>query len=183
MRNGCSKCDKKFTQAGNLKTHERIHAGSKPFSCSQCTKAFTSAQSLKKHALKCAHCKRGNWFDWDFETWCLWSATQTSQISMLHISGIRFVKGFEFGTVYFRSFKSRSQSLCMKLWSLLSVWSSFSGLLSLACYHPYFGEIYWRKHTVYSKLKTWGPRSCQFFQWLANSPMGIYYPYCRNDKI
>ena len=45
----CSKCDKTFTEAGSLKTHERIHAGEKPFSCSKCDKTFTTAGNLKTH--------------------------------------------------------------------------------------------------------------------------------------
>ena len=45
----CSKCDKKFTSANSLKTHEIVHTNEKPFSCSKCDKAFTQASDLKRH--------------------------------------------------------------------------------------------------------------------------------------
>ena len=42
----CSKCDKKFPQAGSLKTHERIHIDEKPFTYSMCEKAFSRASDI-----------------------------------------------------------------------------------------------------------------------------------------
>ena len=47
---GCSKCDKKFTQAGTSKIHERIHIDKKPFSCPMCDKTLERESStLKVH--------------------------------------------------------------------------------------------------------------------------------------
>ncbi|MBN3308868.1 ZMYM4 protein, partial [Amia calva] len=45
----CTQCGKRFTQAQNLKVHQRIHTGERPYCCTQCGKRFTLAQNLKVH--------------------------------------------------------------------------------------------------------------------------------------
>ena len=49
----CSKCMKTFSQAGNLKKHERTRTGEKPFKCSECDKSFSKSDHLKKHERTC----------------------------------------------------------------------------------------------------------------------------------
>ncbi len=45
----CDVCEKRFTQAGNLKRHMRIHKNEKPYECEVCDKAFRQSSNLKQH--------------------------------------------------------------------------------------------------------------------------------------
>ncbi|XP_027006400.2 zinc finger protein 583-like isoform X1 [Tachysurus fulvidraco] len=46
---GCAVCGKRFSLRGNLVTHERAHSGSKPFICCQCGRAFAHGSNLRAH--------------------------------------------------------------------------------------------------------------------------------------
>merc|ERR1711874_49254 len=52
----CSYCSIKSKTRANLKVHEAIHRGEKPFKCNLCTKNFKRKQHLKNH-LKSLHSK------------------------------------------------------------------------------------------------------------------------------
>ena len=45
----CDVCEKRFTQAGDLKAHMRIHTNEKPYECDVCEKAFRNSSDLKRH--------------------------------------------------------------------------------------------------------------------------------------
>ena len=45
----CRTCNKRFTESGYLKIHQRIHSGVKPYTCGACNKQFRWRESLKAH--------------------------------------------------------------------------------------------------------------------------------------
>ncbi|CAH3145079.1 unnamed protein product, partial [Porites lobata] len=52
----CDICDKIFSRLDNLKTHQLIHNGEKPYECTRCEKRFTQKSALNRH--RKAHDKR-----------------------------------------------------------------------------------------------------------------------------
>ena len=48
----CEFCDKKFTNKGEVKVHQRTHTGEKPYHCEYCKKGFSSNAFLKIHRKK-----------------------------------------------------------------------------------------------------------------------------------
>ncbi|CAL1274910.1 unnamed protein product [Larinioides sclopetarius] len=46
---GCSRCPYITTRMDNLRRHELVHTGDRPFKCTLCSRSFTQNTHLKKH--------------------------------------------------------------------------------------------------------------------------------------
>ena len=74
-----------FTRNGNLKSHELIHTGVKPYACSTCGNMFKQNGDLKKHkrihtgitSYACSTC--GNMFTRHFHRPVLWFMNRCTQ--------------------------------------------------------------------------------------------------------
>ena len=45
----CGTCNEAFNCSSELKRHEKVHSGEKLYTCSTCNKSFTESSTLKRH--------------------------------------------------------------------------------------------------------------------------------------
>ena len=64
-RNVCGRCNKRFSQASNLKRHMRLHTGQFQFYCDLCKKGYCDRPSYNEHTRKheglryyCEYCSK-----------------------------------------------------------------------------------------------------------------------------
>lgn len=50
----CMTCKKRFLWHSDLRKHERIHTGERPYSCQWCGRGFTQVQHMRSHMFRCA---------------------------------------------------------------------------------------------------------------------------------
>ncbi|TRY94734.1 hypothetical protein DNTS_021622, partial [Danionella cerebrum] len=53
MKFQCEACPRRFKQLGQLKVHERLHSGDKPYGCANCGVHFIRRDYLQRHLAKC----------------------------------------------------------------------------------------------------------------------------------
>ena len=49
LRNQCTTCGATFSDKSNLRRHERVHTGHRPYRCVVCGAAFAQSNNLKAH--------------------------------------------------------------------------------------------------------------------------------------
>ena len=54
----CAQCDKVFLRRANLRTHETVHTGARPYTCKICKHGFTCLSNLTRHIRRFPACKQ-----------------------------------------------------------------------------------------------------------------------------
>ena len=106
----CSYCNKAFRDAFDVRQHERIHTGEKPYSCEICGKSFRRKRDEREHyklgrCLKIALKPTGKCL----LTCCAASCSKLTTLFLAHLS--RRLRG---ELIVYRSSRRPSVSLCVR---------------------------------------------------------------------
>jgi len=150
----CEKCEKDFSQRGQLKIHRERHNSSSRKKCNQCGKLFTAEKGLKAHIqhihaekhLKCGQC------DLMFST--TWVLNQ-------HKKRVHVLKSFKCDQCKYRAKTKHTLTVHIK-WSHDGVRDAKAGKCDLCDYQGTMSHLKTHKESTHENKKNWFCKACPY---------------------